>query len=316
MNNVELVESIRKKAIEYGFANCGVISIDKMEGFKKLYRKRIFKAPTSWLVYRTLKLSQTKKRFPWAKSVIVCTYWLGKFKFPKELQGKYAKAFILSQNNEKINKDYKEREKFEKWLEENGIRYEGGDKLGHGSIGSLRYAAVTAGLGIIRKNNFFYDERGSCVELVAYVIDKECELIHKNNLKECSPKCDLCQKACQTKALKAPNTMEPLKCISFWTTFGKGAVPPNLKKEMFREWICGCDDCQDVCPFNRRHNWEVGEDLEGLAELSSNLMAEKIKDASDEFLINNVASLTDNHILSKDVSTLRKNAKRALSYKK
>lgn len=55
--------------------------------------------------------------------------------------------------------------------------------------------------------------------------------------------------------------MEPLKCISFWKTFGKGTVPSNLKKEIFREWICGCDDCQDVYPYNRRHNWEVGEDL-------------------------------------------------------
>ena len=172
------------------------------------------------------------------------------------------------------------------------------------------------GLGIIRKNNFFYNEKGSYVELVAYVIDKECELIHKNNLKECSEKCNLCQKGCQTKALKAPNTMEPLKCISFWTTFGKGIVPPNLKKEMFREWICGCDDCQDICPYNRTHNWEVGEDLEGLKELTPNLMADKIQNASDEFLINNVATLTDNHILAKDVSTLKKNAIRALSYKK
>lgn len=45
-------------------------------------------------------------------------------------------------------------------------------------------------------------------------------------------------------------------------------------------------------------------------------MADKIQNASDEFLINNVATPTDNHILAKDVSTLRTNAIRALSYKK
>ena len=31
----QLANKIREKALEYGFSNCGIISVDKMEGFKK-----------------------------------------------------------------------------------------------------------------------------------------------------------------------------------------------------------------------------------------------------------------------------------------
>lgn len=312
-----LAEEIRTKAIECGFDNCGIIKIDKMNGFKKLYRKRIFKIPSSWLLYRALKgLKDTEKRFPWGKSIIICTYWYGKYKFPKELQGKYGKSFLLSQDNEMINPDYKKIEKFEEWLKEKSIYFEGGNKLSYESIGSLRHAAVEAGLGIVRKNNFFYNEKGSYVQLVAYVIDKEYELIHENKLKQCSDKCDLCQKSCKTKSLSSANTMNPLKCVSFITTFGKGEVLFPLKENMLEEWICGCDNCQDVCPYNRKHNWEIGEELEGLSKLTAELLPEKIVEASDEFLKDKVVPITENHIMVEDFSTLRVNAQRALRYKK
>ena len=56
------------------------------------------------------------------------------------------------------------------WFDEQCIRW---DKK---SIFGLRHAAFQAGLGIIRKNNFFYDEKGSWLELEGFVIDRECQL--------------------------------------------------------------------------------------------------------------------------------------------
>lgn len=99
-----------------------------------------------------------KKRFPWAKSVIIGTYWLGKYRFPPSLQGKYGKAFFLSPSNSVCKESLTARRDFETWFKEQGIRCEGGDQFGHPSIGPLRYAAMMAGLGIIRKNNFFKKE--------------------------------------------------------------------------------------------------------------------------------------------------------------
>lgn len=92
-----------------------------------------------------------KKRFPWAKSVIIGTYWLGKYRFPPSLQGKYGKAFFLSPSNSVCKGSLTARRDFETWFKGQGIRCEGGDQFGHPSIGPLRYAVMMAGLGIIRK---------------------------------------------------------------------------------------------------------------------------------------------------------------------
>ena len=80
---------------------------------------------------------------------------------------------------------------------------------------------MKAGLGIIRKNNFLYTEKGSFVMLEGFVIDASCELHQHHDLKPCAPQCRLCQDHCPTRALSAPFTMNPLKCVSFWNTFGK-----------------------------------------------------------------------------------------------
>ena len=172
--------------------------------------------------------------------------------------------------------------------------------------------ARKSGLGIIRKNNFFYTEMGSYNNLYGYVIDKECELIHKCDLSPCSEKCNLCRKACKTKALSAPYTMNPFKCVSFLTTFGNSEIPDGLSDEMYEEWVCGCDNCQDACPHNIRHNWNEGESLTELEKIASMILPENYDSLTDEFLIDNVIPKTSNHLQKKDIKSLRKNAARSL----
>jgi len=178
----------------------------------------------------------------------------------------------------------------------------------------MRHAAEQAGLGVVRKNNFFYTEKGSYVELIGFVIDSECQLIHKHNLTPCSDKCDLCQKACKTKSLSAPHTMDPFKCVSFWTTFGKGNVPPGLTEDMYEQWLCGCDNCQDACPYNHRHNWDEGEPFSDLEEIAPMLTPEKILEATDDFLREQIISRTADHLQPEDTEVLRRNAGRAKHY--
>lgn len=91
-----------------------------------------------------------------------------------------------------------DREYFENWMTEHGIRWDGMNAF------PLRYAAMKAGLGIIRKNNFFYTEHGSFVTLTGYVTDFDGELILKTNVRPCADACNLCQKACKSGSLCAP----------------------------------------------------------------------------------------------------------------
>ena len=66
---------------------------------------------------------------------------------------------------------------------------------------------------------------------------------------------------CKTKSLSAPFTMNPLTCVSFINTFGDGNLPDGVTEDMLEEWIIGCDNCQDSCPFNKNHDWSIGKTI-------------------------------------------------------
>ena len=313
MNDALLAKEIHDKAVSCGFDNCGIIPIDDMDRFEEYFQERKKAVPSSAFFYEAVgDLAGIKRRFPWAKSVVVCSFWLGRYQFPASLQGRYAKGFFLSPGNETQRDFLESREQFETWFAQRGVRCEGGGQFGHLSIGPLRHAAVAAGIGIIRKNNFLYTEKGSFVELTGYVIDRECELRLTPNLKPCAEKCNLCQKSCPSGALKGPYTMSPLECVSFLTTFGKGALPPVMDDKASAGWICGCDACQDACPYNRKHGWSVGEACPGLEELEPELQPEKLLRQSDEFLQKNVIPYTNYHVTSNETETLRVCAARSL----
>jgi len=64
--------------------------------------------------------------------------------------------------------------------------------------------------------------------------------------------CTRCIEACPTDALVAPGEMDASRCIAYLTTEKKGAIDPELREPMGRQ-VFGCDICQDVCPWNKRH---------------------------------------------------------------
>ena len=314
--NDEIGQLIHAKALEYGYDDCGVIAIEALDEYKKQLEERMTKCPESAPFYESqTTYTRTKENYPWAKSVVICTEYYGKYRFPQTLRNKYAKAFLLSSSVPEYPLR-KGKDDFEKWMAASGIRFTGGATHLPGRIFPLRQAAFAAGLGIIRKNNFFYGPNGSYYNLEGYLIDKTCEYIQKTNLKPCAKKCTLCMKACKTHALSGPYTVNPLSCVSLWTTFGGGNVPEHLSTEQFSEWIMGCDACQDACPYNIRHNWDEGEDFPGLDNLEKLLQPKNILSASDEELITKILPLSDHHLTSEQVNTLRICAQRALNYQK
>lgn len=313
ITGTDMAVKIYDAAMNSGFDYCGIIPVNDLDGFDELLRERKKKIRTSGIFYSLCKgLNKTKKRFPWAKSIVICIHDYSRYKYPEKLMGKYAKDFFLvPEDHPIISYDHL---KFEEELKQLGIRFAGGEQYEYFSVAPLRYAAMKAGLGIIRKNNFFYTEHGSHNRLMGYVIDQGCELRQDIKLKPCSEKCNLCQKACKTKALSAPYTFSPFHCVSFWTTFGKGFVPPYLKADMFEEWICGCDNCQDACPYNRTTDWNSGERFSNLEEIADKLQPEQLVMQSDKFLIEHVISKTDKHLKPSDVSVLRRNARRVIRF--
>ena len=88
--------------------------------------------------------------------------------------------------------------------------------------------------------------------------------------------------------------------------------PTGMRLFYYYFWICGCDSCQDICPYNRQHDWNQGDAYPGLEELAPQLQPEKLLAQSDTFIQEKVIPYTDYHIAADEAKTLKRCAARSL----
>jgi len=122
--------------------------------------------------------------------------------------------------------------------------------------------ARRAGLGWIGKNGCLIIPRmGSWFFLVEIIVDLEVndkqtvgsslDLMEKGALvpNRCG-NCTRCIDACPTQALAGDGSMTPTKCISYLTIEHKSDIPEEFRGK-WKNWVFGCDICQEVCPWNK-----------------------------------------------------------------
>ena len=62
--------------------------------------------------------------------------------------------------------------------------------------------------------------------------------------------CTRCIDVCPTRAITAPYQLDARRCISYLTIEHKGAIPLPWRRPI-GDHLYGCDDCLDVCPWNK-----------------------------------------------------------------
>jgi epoxyqueuosine reductase len=109
--------------------------------------------------------------------------------------------------------------------------------------------AQKAGLGWQGKNSLLINkDYGSWIFLGELLINREYP-IDAPQPDHCND-CQLCIKACPTKAILDNHTIDARKCISYLAIeYGrKSALQDQLN---LNGRVFGCDICQDVCPWNK-----------------------------------------------------------------
>jgi epoxyqueuosine reductase len=121
--------------------------------------------------------------------------------------------------------------------------------------------AQLSGLGWIGKNTLLLNRlEGSYFFLAALLTSVELADDTPFKTDHCGS-CTACLDACPTSAFVGPRILDASKCISYLTIEYRGVIPDSLSEKM-DGWIFGCDVCQMVCPWNRKRNAVVPNELQ------------------------------------------------------
>jgi epoxyqueuosine reductase len=113
-----------------------------------------------------------------------------------------------------------------------------------------RDLAQRAGLGWIGKNSMLINPKaGSTFFLAEILLGIEIEPDETIITDHCGT-CTRCITACPTHCILPNRTIDARRCISYLTIELKDDIPEELRPLM-KDWIFGCDVCQQVCPWNR-----------------------------------------------------------------
>lgn len=241
---------VKTVAQSHGFDYCGIAKAQPLDADAKRLEAWLNKGLHGKMQYMEnhfdLRINP-EKLVPGAKSVIT----LLKNYYPAAQQSPHAPLIAKYA----WGKDYHEviRAQLKLFLTE--LKTKIGDINGRGFVDSApvleRAWAVNAGLGWVGKNgNLIHKQAGSFFFIATLIVDVAFNYDDPLTKDYCGT-CTKCIDACPTDAILPNKTINGSQCISYYTIELKDALLPSDKQEQFKNWMFGCDICQDVCPWNR-----------------------------------------------------------------
>ncbi len=241
-------EQLKAWAKELGFLASGISASGYLEEEAERLEKWLSKGFQGKMSYMERYFDErldTQKLVPGSRSVVSLLYNY----FPEEpIQSEDTKIakYAYGEDYHFVVKD-KLKMLFEK------IRSHWGDVEGRYFVDSApileKAWAVKSGLGWLGKNgNLIQKQTGSFFFIAELIID--VVLQEDGPTTDHCGTCTLCIDACPTDAIVQPQVVDGSKCISYFTIELKESIP-EVNRGQWKDWIFGCDICQDVCPWNR-----------------------------------------------------------------
>ncbi len=267
MNNIHKhTKFVKETATHLGFDYCGIAQAQFLDADAKRlesWLKQGFHGKMQYMENYFDLRTDPAKLVPGAKSVIT----LMQNYYPAQLQvtdgakvSKYA-----------YGKDYHEsiRSKLNEFLRL--LREQVGEINGRGFVDSApvleKSWAGKAGLGWVGKNGTLITRQSGSFNFIATLIT-DLELGADDPFAgDFCGSCTRCIDACPTGAILPNKVINGSQCISYFTIELKDELLPEEVKGKFKNWVFGCDICQDVCPWNRFSKPTKEPDFEPLPEI-------------------------------------------------
>ena len=245
------MESLSEIAKACGFDACGVVPVDILSRERERLEQwveRGFHAGMNYMANNMEKRENPALLVEGARSVIVT---LTNYYTPKlQLEGVPVVArYAYGKDYHRVVKDrlFKLYARLEETI---GRKIMGRVFVDSAPVFEHEWAR-RAGLGWVGRNSLLINPRlGSYCFIGVIISDFEPSTYSLPEKRNFCGQCNRCVEACPTGALSAYEVNANL-CISYNTIERKGEIPSEIKKKMGVRF-CGCDACQDICPWNRK----------------------------------------------------------------
>jgi epoxyqueuosine reductase len=121
-----------------------------------------------------------------------------------------------------------------------------------------RELGYRAGLGWIGRNAMLINPHVGSFFFLAVVLTNLDMTVDSPFPHDRCGSCRKCVDTCPTSAITDSRMIDSRLCISYLTIEYKGEIEAELQRKM-GDWVFGCDECQDVCPWNRKLS-EIADD--------------------------------------------------------
>jgi epoxyqueuosine reductase len=243
---------LKAKAVELGFAACGIARADAAPAAAERLRRWLADGAHGdmlWMESRAGQRASPAGLWPEARSVIALgmSYAPGRDPLALAEARDRGRISVYAQGGDYHDLVKRQLKALARWL----IEAAGGDLKVFVDTAPVMEKPLSeaAGLGWQGKHtNLVSRDHGSWLFLGA--IYTTLDLAPDAPGDDTCGTCDACQRACPTHAFPAPYRLDARRCISYLTIEHAGPIPREFREPIGNR-IYGCDDCLAVCPWNK-----------------------------------------------------------------